>query len=89
LLTRSDKIGPYNIGSEEMISISDLVKLILKLSNKSRDIVSVEGPLGVRGRNSVNDLIVKDIGWNSKTTLEKGITYLYEWIENQMRLTNV
>lgn len=84
MLTRSPKIGPYNIGSEEMISISDLVKLILKFSNKSRKIVSVEGPVGVRGRNSVNDSILSDIGWNSKISLDKGISILYEWIEKQI-----
>lgn len=84
MLTRSTKIGPYNIGSEEMISISDLVNLILKFSNKSRKIVSVEGPVGVRGRNSVNDSIVSDIGWNSKISLDKGILILYEWIEKQI-----
>ena len=84
MLTRSDKIGPFNIGSEEMVSISDLVKLVLKISNKNRAIVSVEGPVGVRGRNSVNDSIIRDIGWNSKISLEEGITILYKWIEKQI-----
>lgn len=84
MLTRSNKIGPYNIGSEEIISISDLVKLALKISNKKRSIASIEGPVGVRGRNSINDSIVKDIGWNSKTSLEEGISILYGWIEKQI-----
>jgi GDP-D-mannose 3',5'-epimerase len=84
MLTRSNKIGPYNIGSEELISISDLVKLVLRLSNKDRNIVSVAGPVGVRGRNSVNNLIVSDIGWNSKISLKQGISILYEWIQKQI-----
>ncbi len=84
MLTRSDKIGPYNIGSEEMISIYDLVKLVLKLSKKNRNIISIEGPVGVRGRNSYNDSIVRDIGWNSKVSLQEGITLLYQWIEKQI-----
>ena len=86
MLTRSNKIGPYNIGSEEMISISDLVKLVLKFSNKNRTIVSVEGPVGVRGRNSFNDSIIRDIGWNSKISLKQGISILYEWIQKQINL---
>jgi nucleoside-diphosphate-sugar epimerase len=84
MLTRSDKTGPYNIGSEEKISISDLVNLVLKISNKNRNIVSIEGPVGVMGRNSVNVSIEKDIGWNSNTSLEIGISKLYHWIEEQI-----
>jgi nucleoside-diphosphate-sugar epimerase len=84
MLTRSDKIGPYNIGSEEIISIHNLVKLVLKVRNKHREILFIEGPVGVKGRNSVNDLIIKDIGWNSTTSLEIGISKLYYWIESQI-----
>jgi GDP-D-mannose 3',5'-epimerase len=89
MLTRSKKTGPYNIGSEEIISISDLVSLVLKIGHKKRTIVSIDGPVGVRGRNSVNELIIEEIGWNSKTPLEIGISKLYSWIEKQILENNL
>ena len=89
MLTRSDKTGPYNIGSEEIISIHSLVELVLKIRNRQREILFVEGPVGVKGRNSVNDLIINDIGWNSKTSLEIGISKLYSWIEKQILENNL
>jgi len=89
MLTRSNRTGPYIIGSEEIISISDLVSLVLEIGNKKRTIVSIEGPVGVRGRNSVNELIIDEIGWNSSTSLEIGISKLYSWIEKQILENNL
>ena len=56
-LLRSEKTGPYNIGSEEMISINDFVDLIADVAGKTINKVHIDGPLGVRGRNSDNTLI--------------------------------
>ena len=76
--------GPINIGSEEMISINNLVKLVAKVSNQKIEIKNIKGPLGVRGRNSNNDLIKEVLDWDYQFTLEQGISRTYEWIYNQI-----
>ena len=76
--------SPINIGSEEMVSINQLVELVSKISNKLIKIKHVDGPLGVRGRNSDNELIKKILDWDYKYTLEEGITETYLWIEKQI-----
>ena len=85
----SDFIGPVNIGSEEMVRINDLVDIVSKVAGKA---VSrrheLKAPLGVRGRNSNNDVIRKAIGWDYTMTLEEGISKTYAWIEQQVRNQN-
>jgi nucleoside-diphosphate-sugar epimerase len=56
-LMDSDFAGPLNIGSDEMISINDLTKMVVEISGKKLSIKNIEGPLGVNGRNSDNTLI--------------------------------
>jgi GDP-D-mannose 3',5'-epimerase len=82
-LTRSNFSGPYNIGSEEMISINDFALLIAKVAQKSIVVRNIEGPTGVRGRCSDNRLIKQELNWEPAINLEKGITMLYQWIESQ------
>src|SRR3990167_8707732 len=82
---RSD-LPVLNIGSEEMISIADLVKMISNISGKNIEIDHVRGPQGVRGRNSDNNLIKETLGWAPSGKLEDGIKKTYEWIENQLQL---
>ncbi len=82
----SDKPLPVlNIGSEEMISINDLAKLIAKIANKNIIIKNVDGPEGVRGRNSHNALIQEQLGWQPTQKLEAGLRKLYQWIAEQVR----
>ena len=76
--------GPVNIGSEEMISIRDFTEMIIGISGKSLAIHHVEGPQGVRGRNSDNDLIREKLGWEPKYDLKAGTTLLYQWIARQI-----
>lgn len=83
-LTRSDFTGPYNIGSEEMISMLDFTKMVLKLSGKNNSIQTINGPTGVRGRCSHNLLISNDLNWSPKYTLEEGVTDLYQWVKKQV-----
>lgn len=83
-LMDSDFKVPVNIGSEEMISINDLVKLISKISDKSIIIKNIEGPTGVRGRNSDNNLYLNNVGLNYVHPLEIGIEKVYKWIENRI-----
>jgi len=84
-LVQSDFTGPVNIGSEEMVSINGLVDIAAKAAGKEVEKNHIEGPLGVRGRNSNNDLIKEKLDWNYTMTLEEGIKKTYDWInENQM-----
>ena len=84
-LVQSDFTGPVNIGSEEMVSINGLVDIASKVAGKEVEKNHIEGPLGVRGRNSNNDLIKEKLDWNYTMTLEDGIKKTYDWInENQL-----
>ena len=83
-LVQSDFTGPVNIGSEEMVSINELVDIAAKVSGKKVEKNHIEGPLGVRGRNSNNDLIREKLGWDYSMTLEEGILKTYNWIEEQL-----
>ena len=76
--------GPVNIGSEEMVTINQLVDTAAKVAGKVVEKNHIDGPLGVRGRNSNNDLIRKELGWDYSQTLEEGIRKTYEWISGQI-----
>ena len=82
----SDFTGPVNIGSEEMISINDLTLMIIGISGKNLKIKNIEGPQGVRGRNSDNELYKEKIGWEVSQPLVVGIEKTYKWIEEQIKL---
>ena len=83
-LMDSDFIGPVNIGSEEMVTINQLVDTAAKVAGKKIDKKHIDGPLGVRGRNSNNDLIREKLGWDYEQPLEEGIRKTYEWIKYQV-----
>jgi len=82
-LMRSDWTGPVNIGSDEMISINDLAQMIMDVAEKPLSIRHVDGPLGVRGRNSDNRLIREKLGWAPTMPLQEGIRVTYQWIVSQ------
>ena len=85
-LMESDFIGPVNIGSEEMVTINELVETAAKVSGKVvQKLHKLDAPLGVRGRNSNNDLIRKELGWDYSQTLEEGIRITYNWILEQTK----
>ena len=83
-LMDSDFVGPVNIGSEEMVTINQLVETAARVANKNVEKIHVDGPTGVRGRNSNNDLIREKLGWDYSQTLEEGIRKTYEWINDQI-----
>jgi len=83
-LMDSEFFSPINIGSEEMVSINELVEIVSKVANKSIKIKHIDGPLGVRGRNSSNDLIRDKLNWDYSLSLEEGIKKTYTWISNQL-----
>jgi len=84
-LMLSDYSQPINIGSEEMVSINNLVEIVARIANKEIGIRHTTGPLGVRGRNSNNDQARQHIGWDSSISLEEGMRRTYQWIEKQVR----
>ncbi|MBC3787711.1 NAD-dependent epimerase/dehydratase family protein [Spirosoma utsteinense] len=84
-LMESDFSGPVNIGSEEMISLNDFAKMVIKISGKDLTINNIPGPLGVRGRNSDNQLIQEKLGWAPSTPLAEGVKKTYQWITNQVK----
>ena len=85
-LMDSDFMGPVNIGSEEMVSINELVETAAKVARKVvRKVYNLKAPTGVRGRNSNNDLIREKLGWDYRMTLEEGIRRTYVWIEEQAK----
>ena len=80
-LMDSEFMGPVNIGSEEMVTINQLVETAAKVAKKEVTRKhKLDAPLGVRGRNSNNDLIREKLGWDYSQSLEKGIQKTYEWI---------
>jgi nucleoside-diphosphate-sugar epimerase len=83
-LIHSDFIGPVNIGSEEMVSINQLAALTMKIAGKNLSIKHIQGPLGVRGRNSDNKLIVEKLNWKPSQPLVEGLTITYNWIAKQV-----
>tara|TARA_B100001093_G_scaffold447408_1_gene452299 strand:- start:3607 stop:4761 length:1155 start_codon:yes stop_codon:yes gene_type:complete len=83
-LMQSDFMGPVNIGSEEMVSINQLVDIAAKVANKTIEKNHIDGPLGVRGRNSDNTLIREKLGWDYSITLEEGIRKTYNWIMGEI-----
>ena len=80
----SEILGPVNIGSEGTVTINQLVDTAAKVSGKKVEKNHIDGPLGVRGRNSNNDLIREKLGWNYSQTLEDGICITYKWINSQI-----
>lgn len=86
LLMESDFTGPVNIGSEEMISINDLAKMVIDISGKQIEIKNIPGPTGVRGRNSDNTLIEEKLGWKPKYSLREGMEKTYKWVNKKVGL---
>jgi GDP-D-mannose 3',5'-epimerase len=84
-LMESDFLGPVNIGSEEMVTINQLAKVIMDIAGKRLKIMHVDGPQGVRGRNSDNRLIKERLKWEPTQPLRVGLEKTYKWIEEQVK----
>jgi GDP-D-mannose 3', 5'-epimerase len=83
-LMRSDFTGPFNIGSDEMVSVDQLVDIVAGIAGKSLKKCHVDGPTGVRGRKSDNRLICEKLGWAPSTGLVDGLKPTYNWIRAQV-----
>ena len=83
-LMHSDWEGPVNIGSEEMVTINQLAEIIMDVADKKLELNHITGPLGVRGRNSDNRLILEKLNWEPTQSLKDGLIPTYAWIQNQI-----
>lgn len=82
-LMESDCSEPLNIGSDELVSINDLVDMACSFESKTLSKVHIPGPQGVRGRNSDNTLIEQTLGWRPAEPLSAGLKKAYFWIKTQ------
>lgn len=83
-LMDSDFAGPVNIGSEEMVTINQLAEMAMSIAGKKLSIRHIAGPLGVRGRNSDNRLILQRLSWEPTRPLREGMEKTYAWISAQV-----
>ena len=84
-LMESDWTGPVNVGSEEMVTLNQLAEMLMRIAGKKISIKHIPGPLGVRGRNSDNRLIKKELGWSPTRPLAEGLQKIYAWIDEQVQ----
>jgi len=82
-LMESDAAEPVNIGSDEMISINGLARMVAEIAGKEIRLHHIPGPLGVRGRNSENSLIQEKLQWAPAEPLRAGMEKTYAWISSQ------
>ena len=86
LLMQSDLEGPVNIGSDEYVSVAELVQSVIDLSGKNLRINYVDGPVGVQSRN-FSHARIHSLGWKAKTSLREGIGLTYRWIDEQVHIS--
>ena len=85
-LMQSSFMQPINIGSEEMVTINHLIQLVSEIAKKPvSQIHKLDAPIGVRGRNSSNNLIREVLDWDFEMSLKEGIEITYDWINNEIR----
>jgi nucleoside-diphosphate-sugar epimerase len=84
-IMQSDHREPLNLGTDRMVSIDELARIVIAISGKhDLELVHVEGPQGVRGRNSDNSKLREVLGWEPEISLEDGLDPTYRWIEEQV-----
>jgi nucleoside-diphosphate-sugar epimerase len=84
-LMMSDYPHPLNLGQDRLVTINELARMVIEVSGK-RDVTlrHIEGPQGVRGRNSDNSRLREVLGWEPQISLEDGLAHTYRWIEKQL-----
>jgi len=83
-LMQSDLEGPVNLGSDERVTVADLVRTVIEVSGKRINVEYVPGPVGVHARN-FSKARIKSVGWEARISLKEGIARTYRWIEEQVR----
>jgi len=84
-LMRSDFHEPLNLGQDRMISINQLADIIAEIAGVNVTKKHIDGPQGVRGRNSDNTKLREVLGWEPEISLEEGLKTTYDWIEGQVK----
>ena len=84
-LMDSNYDNPINIGSDEMVSLNELANMVMEIAGKKQTINHIDGPLGVRGRNSDNTLIERVLKWRPTSPLRDGLALTYNWILKQVK----
>jgi nucleoside-diphosphate-sugar epimerase len=82
---RSDYAQPLNLGQDRLISINRLVELVARIAGTTVRIRHINGPQGVRGRNSDNSRLREVLRWEPAVSLEDGLASTYAWIEQQVQ----
>jgi len=85
-LMRSEHVFPLNLGSDRMVTINELAQMVARIAGIDITIMHIEGPQGVRGRNSDNTRLREVLKWEPQLTLEEGLQHTYKWIEQQVSL---
>jgi GDP-D-mannose 3',5'-epimerase len=83
-LMQSELEGPVNIGSEERVTVADLVNTVIEVSGKRIKVKYIPGPVGVHARN-FSKARIKSLGWEAKVSLKEGIGLTYSWIEEEVK----
>ncbi len=78
-------MGPVNVGSGERVNIGKLVGMVAEISGKNVKKKHINRPLGVRGRNSHNELIEAKLSWSPSRPLYDGMEKTYKWVEDQVK----
>jgi nucleoside-diphosphate-sugar epimerase len=84
-LMRSDYAEPLNLGQDRLISINELADIVAAAAGVAIEKRHIDGPQGVRGRNSDNDRLRQVLGWEPRVSLEEGLGRTYRWIEGEVR----
>ena len=82
-LTQSDLSGPVNIGTDDLMTVKELVEMVARIAGKKIELNYVDGPVGVLGRYQNFDKL-KSLGWEPKVSLEEGLTKTYKWVKKQV-----
>lgn len=88
-LMDSNHAEPVNIGSDEMVTINQLAEIVMGIAGKNLSLKHIDGPLGVRGRNSENTLIEQKLGWRPTRSLREGLEKTYAWILGEVEKAKV
>jgi GDP-D-mannose 3',5'-epimerase len=88
-LMDSDYHYPLNLGTDELVTVNQLVSRVARISGKTINTRhDLSKPTGVRGRNSCNDRIKEVLRWSPEITLDESLQELYPWIEQQVIARN-
>jgi GDP-D-mannose 3',5'-epimerase len=86
-LMRSDFVEPLNLGQDRMVSINELADIIASVAGIEIVKKHIDGPMGVRGRNSDNSKLRSVLKWEPQISLENGLKRTYQWIEEEVRMS--